>query len=111
MALAVAMGAVSLHAAKSAVHPDAVRLLQIAVLYQLIHGLAIVAVSTLARTQLSKLVAAAGILHLGGIVAFSGSLYVLAFFGVSLGPVGPIGGSAFIAGWLALAAHALLHRG
>lgn len=106
MALAVALGAVSLHAAKSAVHPDAARLLQTAVLYQLIHGLAIVAEGTLARIAPSRLLAAAGILHLAGVLAFSGSLYVLAFTGVSLGAVGPIGGTAFIAGWLALAVYA-----
>jgi uncharacterized membrane protein YgdD (TMEM256/DUF423 family) len=107
MAAAVALGAVSTHAGKTAVHPDAARLLQVAVLYQLIHGLGIVAAGTLARTAPSKLLAAAGILHIGGVVAFCGSLYVLAFTGVSLGVAAPIGGMAFIAGWLALAAFAI----
>ena len=110
MALAVAAGAASLHAARSAVHPDAARLLQTAVLYQLIHGLAIILEGVLARISPSKLLAAAGILHIAGVVAFSGSLYILAFTGVSLGAVGPIGGSAFIAGWLALAAYAVRSR-
>jgi len=110
MALAVAAGAASLHAAKSAVHPEAARLLQTAVLYQLVHGLAIVIEGALARTAPSKVLAAAGILHLAGVVAFSGSLYVLAFTGVSLGAVGPTGGAAFIAGWIALAVYALRGR-
>ena len=110
MALAVAAGAASLHAAKSAVHPEAARLLQTAVLYQLIHGLALALEGTLARIAPSKLLAAAGILHLCGVVAFSGSLYLLAFTGVSLGAVGPAGGIAFIAGWLALAAYAVRSR-
>jgi uncharacterized membrane protein YgdD (TMEM256/DUF423 family) len=110
MALAVAAGAASLHAAKSAVHPEAARLLQTAVLYQLIHGLAIVIEGTLARIAPSKLLAAAGMLHIAGVVAFSGSLYLLAFTGVSLGAVGPLGGTAFIAGWLALAAYAVRSR-
>ncbi len=38
-----------------------------------------------------------------GVLLFSGSLYVLALGGPRwLGPVTPLGGLAFIAGWLAL---------
>lgn len=107
MALGVALGAYSAHAAKGAIHPEAARLLQTAVLYQLIHGLGIVAAGTLARSAPSKVLAAVGILHLAGVVAFCGSLYVLAFTGVSLGLVAPLGGAAFIAGWLALALYAI----
>jgi uncharacterized membrane protein YgdD (TMEM256/DUF423 family) len=110
MALAVALGAVSSHAAKGAVHPEAARLLQTAVLYQMIHGIGIVIAGTLARSGPRRLLAAAGILHLLGVAAFCGSLYVLAFSGVSLGVAAPLGGVAFIAGWLALAAYALRAR-
>jgi uncharacterized membrane protein YgdD (TMEM256/DUF423 family) len=43
-------------------------------------------------------------LLLVGIVIFSGSLYALAISGVKvLGAITPIGGLAFIAGWLLLA--------
>ncbi len=107
MALAVALGAVSSHGAKGAVHPDAARLLQTAVLYQMIHGIGIVIAGTLARTRPARLLAAAGILHLLGVAAFCGALYALALTGVSLGVVAPLGGMAFIAGWLVLAAYAL----
>jgi uncharacterized membrane protein YgdD (TMEM256/DUF423 family) len=110
MALGVILGAVSVHASKGAAHPDAARLLQTAVLYQLIHGLAVVIEGTLARDAPSKLLVAAGVLHLAGVAAFSGSLYLLAFTGVSLGAVGPSGGAAFIAGWLALAVFAFTAR-
>jgi uncharacterized membrane protein YgdD (TMEM256/DUF423 family) len=106
MALAVALGAMSSHAAKGAVHPEAARLLQTAVLYQLVHGLGILAVGILARATPSRWLAAAGSLHLAGVVLFCGSLFVLAFTGASLGPAAPLGGLAFIAGWLALAIHA-----
>jgi len=38
-----------------------------------------------------------------GIVLFSGSLYLIAISGISiLGIITPLGGSAFIAGWLLL---------
>jgi uncharacterized membrane protein YgdD (TMEM256/DUF423 family) len=110
MALGVALGAISAHSAKTAVHPEAARLLQTAVQYQLIHGLGIVAAGILARGAPSKLLVAAGGLHLLGVAAFCGSMYVLAFIGVSLGPAAPLGGMAFIAGWLALAGYAMRAR-
>ena len=49
-------------------------------------------------------------LLLAGVALFCGSLWVLALAMHSLGPVAPIGGLAFIAGWLALAIHALRMR-
>lgn len=107
MALGVAAGAYAAHAAKGAVHPDAARLLQSAVLYQLVHGLGIIAVALVARTQPSAWLAAAGALLLAGIVLFCGALWILALTGRSLGPVAPTGGVAFIAGWLCLAIHTL----
>jgi len=107
MALGVALGAYAAHAAKGAAHPDAARLLQSAVLYQLVHGLGVIAVAIVARTQASAWLAASGILLLAGIVLFCGALWILAMTGRSLGPVAPTGGMAFIAGWLCLAIHAL----
>ena len=94
LALGVALGAVASHAAGRAPHPDAARLLQIAVLYQLVHGIALVLVGVLARFAI-------------GLACFCGSLYWLAFTGVSAGPIAPIGGSAFIAGWVLLGIHAV----
>jgi uncharacterized membrane protein YgdD (TMEM256/DUF423 family) len=45
-----------------------------------------------------------------GIVLFSGSLYLLALSGIKwLGAITPIGGVAFIFGWLALIVAALKH--
>ncbi|MEZ4582277.1 MAG: DUF423 domain-containing protein [Caldilineaceae bacterium] len=52
----------------------------------------------------SNLPAIAGWLFVAGIVIFSGSLYVLVFSGQRwLGAITPIGGVAFIAGWILLA--------
>ena len=107
MALGVALGAYAAHAAKGAAHPDAARLLQSAVLYQLVHGLGVIAVAIVARSQASAWLAASGILLLAGIVLFCGALWILAMTGRSLGPVAPTGGMEFIAGWLCLAIHAL----
>ena len=110
MALGVALGAVSAHAGKAAAHADAARLLQVAVTYQLIHGLAIVIAGLLERSSPSRWLVAMGALHLAGVVAFCGSLYMLAFTAVSLGILAPLGGMAFITGWLALAGYALTTR-
>jgi uncharacterized membrane protein YgdD (TMEM256/DUF423 family) len=103
MALGVALGAVSAHAAKGAVHAEAARLMHTAVLYQLVHGLGIVLCGVLARNAASPWLVAAGVLLLVGVIFFCGSLWWLALRGQSLGPVAPIGGLAFIGGWLALA--------
>ena len=46
----------------------------------------------------------AGKLFLAGIVLFSGSLYILTLCGIRwMGAVTPVGGAAFIVGWLVLA--------
>jgi uncharacterized membrane protein YgdD (TMEM256/DUF423 family) len=110
MAVAVALGAFSAHAAKDAIHPEAARLLQTAVVYQLVHGIGILLAGVLARFSISAWLIAAGLLHVAGIVLFCGALWMLAFTGRSLGPVAPLGGIAFMVGWIALAVHAAVDR-
>lgn len=108
LAAGVALGAVGAHAAKSAPHPEAARLVQTAVLYQLVHGLGLLAVGFLSVLAApSRLLSAAGALLAGGVAAFCGSLYSLAFANVSLGVLAPVGGSCFMAGWVLLALWAL----
>jgi len=107
LAAGVAMGAVGAHAARSAPHPEAARLLQTAVLYQLVHGIALVLAGILARFGWTRWLALSGAAFAAGIAFFCGSLYWLAFTGVSAGMLAPAGGIAFIAGWILLAAHAL----
>jgi len=108
MALGVILGALSAHASKGAAHADAQRLMQTAVLYQLVHGLGLLVIGTLARNAASMWLVAAGVLLVLGVLFFCGSLWYLALTGRSLGPIAPLGGLCFIAGWLALAAFALL---
>jgi uncharacterized membrane protein YgdD (TMEM256/DUF423 family) len=110
LAAAVAMGAMSQHAAASATHPDAARLLQTAVLYQFVHGLGLVALGLLARTSPSRWLKAAGAFLIAGIVLFCGSLCVLALTGAAIVAFIPIGGTAFIVGWLNLAAYAIFEK-
>ncbi|MBS0222170.1 MAG: DUF423 domain-containing protein [Proteobacteria bacterium] len=78
--------------------------------YQLVHALAILAVAALANGARVKpgLATAAQVLFLAGSILFPGALYALALGGPRwFGAVAPIGGLAFILGWLALAAAAL----
>ena len=108
MALGVILGAMSSHATRGAAHPEAPRLLQIAVQYQLIHGLGLLILGTLARNAASTWLVASGVLLLLGVLFFCGSLWYLAMTNRSLGPVAPLGGILFIAGWLALACFVFL---
>lgn len=107
LAVAVALGAYSAHATKGAPHPEAARLLQTAVLYQFVHAMGIVFAGILARNGSSPWLVGAGVLHFAGIVLFCGSLWMLALTTKSMGAAAPTGGMCFIAGWLALAIHAL----
>lgn len=69
--------------------------------YHLIHALAILLVAVLQGKALSgRAITWAGYLFLAGILLFSGSLYILAIFNVTImGAIAPIGGTAFILGW------------
>lgn len=74
--------------------------------YQMYHALALFAVGWVASraTGSGTLVQWSGWLFVSGIVLFSGSLYALALTGYRwLGAVTPLGGLAFLAGWLCLA--------
>lgn len=79
--------------------------------YQIIHALAIVAVVVLARSAMlnGRVAVVTQCLFLVGSVLFPGALYVLAFGGPRwFGAVAPIGGTAFILGWVGLALAVLM---
>ncbi len=111
MACAVALGAYATHVVRrDASHPDAERLLHTATTYMLVHGLGLVAAGLAARDRGSWCIAGAGILFAAGIALFCGSLWTLAITGVNPG-LAPYGGTAFIAGWIAFAVHAVRMSG
>ena len=106
----VALGAFGAHALSSRLADSNLGVWDTAVTYQLIHALALLVVGLLGRQPGAgnTAFAVAGWGFLLGIVLFSGSLYVLAFGGPRMfGPVTPLGGVAFIVGWLALLIGAL----
>ena len=76
--------------------------------YQMYHALAMGLAALAMHGQAQKRARLAAIAFLTGIVLFSGSLYLLALGGArGLAFVTPVGGLAFLAGWLLLGAAAL----
>lgn len=101
--IAVAAGAFGAHALKSRLAPADLATFEVGVRYQMYHALALVAVSFVAASRPSTVARAAGACFTLGIVLFSGSLYGLSLFGWKwLGPITPLGGVFFLAGWALL---------
>ncbi|MDQ6669774.1 MAG: DUF423 domain-containing protein [Chloroflexota bacterium] len=105
--LAVGLGAFGAHALRDRLSTDALQVFQTGVAYQMYHALALLGVGILVArfsSDGSAWVNAAGWLFIVGAVLFSGSLYLLALTETTwLGAITPLGGVAFLAGWLALA--------
>jgi uncharacterized membrane protein YgdD (TMEM256/DUF423 family) len=103
-AISVAAGAFGAHALKAKLPPDLLAVFHTGAQYQMYHALALLAAGWAFGRAPGGAAAAAGWLFLAGTILFSGSLYALALTGVrALGAVTPLGGVAFIAGWIALA--------
>jgi uncharacterized membrane protein YgdD (TMEM256/DUF423 family) len=105
--LAVAAGAFGAHALRGRLSSDMLDVFQTGAQYQMYHALALIGVGILlGRFSIdgSPWLNAAGWLFIAGAVLFSGSLYALSLSGVTvLGAITPLGGVAFLVGWLALA--------
>ena len=112
-ALAIGMGAFGAHALRTrltsgdTVTAESQRRLEVfetAARYQMYHALALVMVGLMAERRSSTMLRVAGGLFAVGVLLFCGSLYALVLSGIKLlGAITPLGGVAFIIGWLALA--------
>ncbi len=102
--LAVAGGAFGAHGLKSRVTTDMLETYQTGIQYQFYHALGLLVVAIVMQIfQPGLMLKLSGWLFIGGIVVFSGSLYVLVLTGIKwLGAITPIGGLAFLAGWICL---------
>lgn len=103
-ALGVALGAFGAHALENRLSADLLSTYEVGVRYHFYHALALLGVvAVISRWPQAGSAVWAGWLFVIGIVIFSGSLYILAFTGIRwLGAITPIGGVAFIAGWVCL---------
>lgn len=101
-ALSVGLGAFGAHALKNMLETSGrFETFETAVKYQFYHVLALLAVALLMFKIQNVLLYYAGWSFIAGIILFSGSLYILCFTGVTKwGAVTPLGGLAFIAGWI-----------
>lgn len=105
MAMGVILGAFAAHTLKQQLSADMLAVFQVGVQYQIYHALGLLLVSVLLLYfPNAKGLRTGGWILLAGIILFSGSLYLLSVTGISwFGPVTPVGGAAFIIGWLWIA--------
>ncbi len=108
---AVLLGAFGAHALKAILTPEKLQSYETGVRYQLIHALALIALSIYGQINktndfLNKGIGWSAHFFIVGAFLFSGSIYGLALFSVIhpswafvLGPVTPIGGLFFMLGW------------
>ena len=102
---AVILGAFGAHALRALLDTYQQNIWDKGVQYQIYHALAIFACAMYLRNEPSALIRNAAVCFSLGIVCFSGSLYLLATHQLTqipviiLGPVTPVGGLLFIAGW------------
>lgn len=102
--LGVALGAFAAHGLKTKLPPDMFNIFEVGVRYHMYHALALLAVAWASTRWPGASITAAGWLFLAGTIIFSGSLYLLSLSGMRwLGAITPIGGLAFLLGWLLLA--------
>ena len=99
----MAFGAFGAHVLKATLAPDMLAVFETGVRYQMYHVFALIAAAWGWCRWPSRAFALAGGLFVVGIVVFSGSLYLLALMDMRwLGAITPLGGLAFLAGWLCL---------
>lgn len=100
--MSVATGAFGAHGLEGKLSDKYMSVWEKATTYQMYHGLGLIALGIISGTTLMN-VNWSGWLLFGGIVFFSGSLYILALTQIKiLGAITPIGGLMFLAGWLLL---------
>lgn len=105
MFLAVGAGAFGSHglSAYFSRFPELEGTYQTAVRYHMVHALGLFIVAWAEGHFSASMTTWAGYLLLLGIILFSGSLYLLVFTRASwFGAITPLGGLAFLAGWVAL---------
>jgi uncharacterized membrane protein YgdD (TMEM256/DUF423 family) len=102
--VAVAAGAFGAHAVRDRLSAEYLAVFETAARYQMYHALALLAVALLLSLRPSGTLQWAGWLFVVGTTLFCGSLYALALTGTRwLGAITPLGGIAFLAGWIFLA--------
>ena len=109
--IAVALGAIGSHALRNTLSPERLGWVETGLRYHMFHALALLGIAILFAVEAGREpwpLRIAAWCFLGGLVLFSGGLYVMGLAGLrSLGPTVPAGGLLFLAGWVALVVYAL----
>lgn len=109
--ISVALGAFGAHGLEGKMPERYLAIWHTATQYQMYHALGLIAIGILMSPALLGPLSQlnwAGYMMLAGIVFFSGSLYVLSLTQIGvLGAITPIGGVAFLVGWVLLILAAL----
>ena len=100
----VALGAFGAHGLKQIVSVDMLAIFETGVRYQVIHGLATLALAALTQVVPERKLNSVANLFLAGTIIFSGSLYALALTSQRMfGAITPLGGVGYLLGWGMLA--------
>ena len=102
MALAVGFGAFGAHIVQDMLTPDRFEVYQTAVQYHFYHALGLLVLGVvISNGEESKWISRSAACLIGGMLIFSGSLYILTLTDTAwLGMITPIGGFLFILGWI-----------
>lgn len=110
LATAIAAGAFGAHALENILSTDRLKTWQTAVQYHAWNALGLMMIG-LIGAHFELVITWPSSLILAGIIVFSGSLYTLCLTGLGwLGAITPIGGIAFIAGWIFFALQLFKHQ-
>lgn len=108
--LSVLLGAFAAHGLKKYADDHVLSIFETGVRYQLYHVFALSLTAILFKEFRNKWIEWAGAFFILGTILFSGSLYLLTYISIWgmhgwswVGPVTPIGGIFFIAGWVFMA--------
>jgi uncharacterized membrane protein YgdD (TMEM256/DUF423 family) len=111
--ISVAAGAFASHALKEQLDARSLEIWETGAKYQMYHAIALLLIGLLSlhgslpQTWLNS----AGVAFIIGTILFSGSLYALSLSGVKiLGAITPLGGVAFLTGWICLAIAGFLFK-
>lgn len=102
--IGVAAGAFGAHGLKSRISAEMLAIFEVGVRYQMYHAFALIAAAWAQTKWPSSIVIMGGWFFVIGTILFSGSLYLLSLSSVRwLGAITPLGGLAFLAGWICVA--------
>ncbi len=103
-AVAVGLGAFGAHWLKDQVSPEMLDVYETGAQYLLVHAVALVVTGWIGTGLNRHAIRVSGIAFIIGMIFFSGSLLVLSTTGLRfMGAVAPVGGTAYIIGWISLA--------